>query len=174
MMGRTLVVYHSRTGNTRRVAQTLAPRLHADLDEIRLSESRRGPVGYVRCAVEAIAELIPNVLSSRDPHDYGLVIVGTPVWFWSLSSPVRRYLRKVRSAPAQFAFFCTLGGSGALLVFETMTTLIGRMPVATLALTAAEIAARDNEKIGAFIQALHGRRSRRNERSVRGTQPAAA
>jgi flavodoxin len=159
-MRKTLVVYHSRSGHTRRVAQTLARRLHADLDEIKLAESRAGPIGYVRCALEAITEATPSSHARRDPHAYDLVIVGTPVWFWSLSSPVRDYLHKIRGARARFAFFCTLGGSGAMRVFETMTTLIGRMPVATLALTDAEIEARETEKIDAFVQTLQGRRHR--------------
>jgi len=156
-MRKTLVVYHSRSGHTRRVAQTLARRLHADLDEIKLAESRAGLFGYLRCALEAITEVTPSSHARRDPHAYDLVIVGTPVWFWSLSSPVRDYLRKIRGTGARFAFFCTLGGSGALRVFETMTTLTGQMPLATLALTDAELAARDKEKIDAFVQMLLGR-----------------
>jgi flavodoxin len=159
-MSKILVVYYSRSGHTRRLAQMLGRRLHAEVDEIKLAGPRAGPIGYVRCALEAITEVTPSSHARRDPHAYDLVIVGTPVWFWSLSSPVRDYLHQIRGARARIAFFCTLGGSGAMRVFETMTTLIGRMPVATLALTDAELDAQETEKIDAFVQTLRGRRAR--------------
>ncbi len=159
-MSKTLVVYYSRSGRTRSVAQTLARRLHADLDEIKVAESRQGPVGYVRCALEAIYEVTPTIRTRRDPQGYELLIVGTPVWYWSLSSPVRSFLRQVRGAPVRFAYFCTLGGSGALRVFDTMTTVTGRRPDATLALTDAEIDARDTEKLDAFVRTLQVRRAK--------------
>ena len=39
--------------------------------------------------------------------------LGTPVWFWSLSSPVRSWLEANPLRGKRFAFFCTMGGSGA-------------------------------------------------------------
>lgn len=159
-MSKTLVVYHSRSGHTRQVAQALAQRLHADLDQITVPTPRRGLRGYVRCALEAIAEVTPPLRAlQRDPHDYELVVVGTPVWFWSLASPVRSYLRQERGAQVRFAFFCTMGSAGATRVFESMAALTGRPPVATLALTEQEVAQPRNARLDAFVQALQGRRS---------------
>jgi hypothetical protein len=41
-MKKTLIVFHSRSGYTRRVAQALAQRLDADLDEIRIVQPMAG------------------------------------------------------------------------------------------------------------------------------------
>src|SRR5512139_1438036 len=96
-MAKTLVAYHTRTAFTRRVAEAIARRVPADLDEISVTRERSGPVGYARCALEAMAEVPTSIqLPERNPADYDLVVIGTPVWFWSLSSPMRAYVLEER------------------------------------------------------------------------------
>jgi flavodoxin len=153
-MKKTLVVYHSRTGNTRRVAQALAQRLDADLDEIRIVQPLGGALGYAMCAIEAIAGLAPALRSMhRNPAAYGLVLIGTPVWFWSLASPVRSWLEK-HALKHRVAFFCTMGGSGGQRVFATMAELAGRDPVATLALLEKELDRPFERRLDAFVERL--------------------
>jgi flavodoxin len=152
-MPKTLIVYHSRTGYTRRIARQLADRLGADLDEIRIVQPMHGALGYAACAIEAMAGLAPALRPMRHmPTDYDLIIVGTPVWFWSLSSPVRSWLETFGSRGKRFAFFCTMGGSGASRVFAAMKELTGREPLATLALTDNEVDAAARSKFDAFVQ----------------------
>ena len=163
-MRKTLIVYHSRTGYTRRVAQALARRLDADIDEIRIVQPLGGAAGYAMCALEAMAGLAPALRpGSRNPAAYELVIVGTPVWFWSLSSPVRSWLES-RRLPHRVAFFCTMGGSGAQRVFSTMAQLAGKEPAATLALLDREVDESCGHKLDGFVQRLqagvHGRPAR--------------
>jgi flavodoxin len=154
-MTKTLIVYHSRTGNTRRIARQLADRLGADLDEIRIVQPMDGVLGYAACAIEAMAGLAPALRPMRHrPANYDLVVVGTPVWFWNLSSPVRSWLESFGSRGKRFAFFCTMGGSGASRVFEAMKQLTGREPLATLALTDREVDAASHAKVDAFVQEL--------------------
>lgn len=152
-MTKTLIVYHSRTGHTRRIARHLADRLGADLDEIRIVQPMHGVLGYAACAIEAMAGLAPALRPMRHrPADYDLIIVGTPVWFWNLSSPVRSWLENFGSRGKRFAFFCTMGGSGASRVFAAMKELTGREPLATLALTASEVDAAARAKFDAFVR----------------------
>jgi hypothetical protein len=44
---KTLVVYYSRTGNAKFVAETAAKELGADVEEIVDRKSRAGPLGWV-------------------------------------------------------------------------------------------------------------------------------
>jgi flavodoxin len=165
-MRRTLVTFHSRSGNTRRIAQALARRLDGDLDEIRIVQPLKGALGYAMCAIEAIACLTPALRpAGKDPAAYDLVVIGTPVWFWSLSSPVRSWLESHPMGKRRVAFFCTMGASGASRVFATMQSLAGRKPVATLALTEREARAGDDRKIDAFVSSLAS--SREQGRLVR-------
>ena len=154
-MSRILVVYHSRTGYTRRVALGLAGRLGADLDVIRIVQPMHGPVGYAMCAIEAVVGLAPALRrQQKNPAEYDLVVLGTPVWFWSLASPVRSWLEAFGRRGRRFAFFCTMGGSGAGCVFATMKEMTGQAPLATLALTDAEIDATTRAKLDAFVRAI--------------------
>ena len=153
-MKKTLIVYHSRTGNTGRVAQALAQRLDADLDEIRIVQPLDGVAGYAMCAIEAVAGLAPALRPmQRNPAAYELVVIGTPVWFWSLSSPVRSWL-ETHPLKHRVAFFCTMGGSGAQRVFATMAELAGREPVASLALLENELDRPFEDKLDAFAKRL--------------------
>lgn len=155
-MKKTLVAFHSRTGYTRRVAESLARRLNADVDEIRVVRERAGLLGYLRCALEARGRYVPEILPARrEPARYELVVVGTPIWAWCLSSPVRSYLRKHRHELKRVAFFCTMGGAGAENAFGDMTELCGKAPVVTLALTDREIDGRRHQaKLEPFAKAL--------------------
>lgn len=163
-MTRSLIVYHSRSGHTRRVAKTLAGRLAADVEEIRIVQPLEGLLGYAMCAIEAIVGLAPALRpTAKDPADYDLVVVGTPVWFWSPSSPIRSWLERHSLKGRRFAFFCTMGSSGAPHAFATMKQLAGGRPLATLALTADEIDVSTRAKLDAFVSELRagpGRRTR--------------
>jgi flavodoxin len=153
-MKKTLIVYHSRSGYTRRVALTLAKRLDADVEEIRIVQPLQGAAGYAMCAIEAIVGLAPALRPSQHrPAAYELVIVGTPVWFWSLSSPVRSWLAR-HPLKRRVAFFCTMGGSGAGRVFSTLAELAGKAPEATLALVDHEIDGAYGDKLDAFVRHL--------------------
>jgi flavodoxin len=85
---KTLIAYHSRTGYTRRVAQMLADRLEADLEEIQIVQPLDGRIGYLMCAIEAMTGLAPALRPTRrDPANYELSVIGTP--FGSGASRVR-------------------------------------------------------------------------------------
>jgi menaquinone-dependent protoporphyrinogen IX oxidase len=151
-----LIAFHSRTGYTRQVAETLAGECNAVVDEICPLLERTGVVGYLCCVLEARGGRAPAIMPARrDPREHELVIVGTPIWAWSLSSPVRSYLREHRGKLQRVAFFCTMGGAGADNAFSEMRDLCGKTPVATLALTDRQIDARSHDPaLEAFVKAL--------------------
>ena len=139
-MNRILVVYYSRTGNTRTVAGELVAALHADVDQLDDRRDRCGVFGYLRCAREALKkrtiELLPP---AYDASKYDVVVLGTPVWAGNISSPLRSYVEAHKAQLAQVAFFCTQGGSGADKVFRDLEELCGRSALATLAVSSRDI-----------------------------------
>ncbi len=140
-MKRILIAYYSRSGTTRSVAARLAADLGADLEEIVDPTSRSGVFGYQRSGFQAFfRRLAPIAPPAHDPGAYDLVVVGTPIWDMSVSSPVRSYLRRHRSALPTVAFFCTCGGLGSERVFDQMTEECGREPVARMVLTERDLA----------------------------------
>ena len=135
---RVLVAYYSRTGNTRFVAKAIAQSLEADIEEIKDGKSRMGVFGFLRCGYEAIfKKLIDIEVSEKNPEEYDLIIVGSPVWAGRLSSPVRTYLHLHCHKFKNVAFFITYSiGSGK--VFSQMEELC-KPPVATLEVKDEEI-----------------------------------
>ena len=154
-MSNVLVVYYSRTGGTRQVAQTLADALGADVEEIVDLRERKGFWGYLRSAFGAMLGKPAAIREpQKDPAAYRLVVVGTPVWSSSVSTPVLAYLQSRGPVAPRVAFFLTHGGSGAERVFRQMEALCGKRPIASLALRMIELpATRSNEKVEAFLAA---------------------
>ncbi len=154
---KTLVVFFSRDGHTRRIAHILAERLQADLEELHAVQSRAGAIGYAQSALEAVAKLAPAIETPQhDGSAHELVVIGSPVWFWSLSSPLRTWLLQADLQRARVAFFCTMGGSGGWRAFDAMATLAGKKPVATLELTAHEVDAEQSSQLDEFVLRLQG------------------
>ena len=101
MSCKTLVLYWSKGGNTRRVAETI----HAAVQGHGLTSE--------------IAEMKEDL--EVDPFSYDLVFAGSPVYFNLAPQPVMKYLQKLRNRasnlasapekPGHFAVvFCTYGG----------------------------------------------------------------
>lgn len=135
-MKKILVVYYSRSGYTQNIAQRIADAAGADIEIIEDRSPRRGVFGYWRSALEAALHLKADVRPvKRAPGDYDLVVIGTPIWFWNMASPVRAYISQHRKQLKWVAFFCTYGGSGQHKVLQDLTRLTGKPALATLALS---------------------------------------
>src|SRR5665647_567433 len=153
---RTLVVFYSRSGTTRRIAEALAETLKCDLEEITEPKPRTGFLGYIRSLLEARRKR-PSIIApnKHDVASYDLVVIGTPVWAWSLSSPVRAYLTTTASQLPEVAFFCTLGGKGSESDFAQMAAIVGKRPRAVCAITQREVlSGRHVERLSAFEKTL--------------------
>ena len=157
---RILVVFYSRSGTTRRIAEALAEALKCDLEEITEPNPRTGFLGYIRSLLEARRKR-PSIIAPKkhDVSSYDLVVIGTPVWAWSLSSPVRAYLMATASQLPEVAFFCTLGAKGSESTFAQMTAIVGKKPRAVCAITQREALSGSHvERLLAFAKALENSR----------------
>jgi hypothetical protein len=151
---KVLVVFFSRTGNTRKVGADIARALSCDMEEIRERNGRQGIVGYLRSGYEAwFARPVGLRPPEFDPGAYDVVVVGTPIWNASLSSPVRAFLTLNRSKLPAVAFFVTYGGSSLKRVLRQMQDISGRAPVATLGLRERDLAGRA-PKVAEFVETL--------------------
>jgi flavodoxin len=108
---KTLLVYYSRTGTTRRLAEAIASELKCEVEEIQDVRSRKGLFGWLRSGREAMKRSLPEIKEPvRDPAQYKIVIVGTPVWADTMASPVRTWLDRFRPKLVNsVALFCTMG-----------------------------------------------------------------
>jgi len=158
-MSRILVVYYSRTGTTRQVGESITAALRSDSEEIVEATGRGGKLGYLRSLFEAMLKVPSRVVAARqDPSNYDLVVIGTPVWAWSVSSPIRTYLAANKPRLSAVALFCTMGGAGSDRAFAQMQELAGQRPAACLAIKAGDVAlANYGPELEAFVEALQQR-----------------
>jgi len=155
---RTLVVYYSRTGNTRKVAATL----QADVEELQDGKSRKGPIAFVLAGREAMKRTpVARQPLTHDPAAYDVVVVGSPVWASTVCSPVRTFLAQNRASLKKVAWFCTSGGedpAGAEKAFAAMTEASGATPVATLGVGRVALKNDHTQKVSAFAASLNAHR----------------
>lgn len=143
-MKKALVVYYSRSGFTRQVAEAIARLCVCDIDEICDATGRVGVFGFLRSCYEALtrhrAAIEP---AAQNPREYETVIIGTPIWVNHVASPVRSYISTYRNDLRRVAFFCTSERTPGEKVFTEMAELCGRQPIAAIAVTAQQV--RDNQ-----------------------------
>ena len=149
---KTLVVYYSRTGTTKKIALEIASKLGAEIEEIKDTVDRSGMKGYLISGRDAMKRKMTVLESAtNNPADFDLVIIGTPIWGWNMSSPVRTYISEKKDSFGKVAFFCTMGGSGDEKAFAEMEEIIGKKPLAVLALLTRDVARKDfAEKLEKF------------------------
>ncbi|MCP4384555.1 MAG: hypothetical protein GY798_24610 [Hyphomicrobiales bacterium] len=155
---RTLVVYYSLTGHTKGLAERIAGECDAEIERIKDAKDRSGAWARFSSGREALFNRRAVIgQTEKDPAQYDLVILGTPVWAWTMSSPMRTYLTQNASSLDRVAFFCTEGGAGGGRAFRHMSDLISKRPVATLEVTATDLkTGADKDKLKQFVSAIAG------------------
>ncbi|MFW6138079.1 MAG: flavodoxin family protein [Spirochaetota bacterium] len=154
-----LVTYYSRSGRTARLGRAIADALRADVQEIVSKRKFRGPWGFVAGAFQAARGKTPKLEPlARDPGDYQVVLIGTPVWASTMASPVRSFLAQNGKSIQKTAFFLTLGGTNPGRTFQEMERLTECKPLATVTLRSREVKKATVEQLqeaaGSLIQAV--------------------
>ena len=149
-------MYYSHSGSTRAVGEMIAQQLGADVEEIVDLRQRRGVLHFMASGFRAVTGRTTVIREPRlDPRAYDLVIVGTPVYSGSVSSPVLSYLGHHRGILPRVAFFLTGADPDNQQVFPKMMAAAGTEAIATLAVHTPTVAAGDHAKqVTAFCQTL--------------------
>lgn len=154
---KVLVVYYSKTGNTKMISNEISKRLNADVEEVIDINDRQGYLNLLKSIKEAISEKESKIHDLKyDPENYDLVIIGTPVWASRIASPIITFLKRNRTHLNNVAFFYTQTGSSKNLVFEQMEKFSEAFPLATLSIFGKDIEKGFHiAKIEKFISSLN-------------------
>jgi flavodoxin len=155
---KTLVVYYSKTGNTRRLAEEISKQLCCDIEEIHDKKNRSGTIGWFSGSRDAFRKFLTDIEFNLDPSGYDLVVIGTPVWSFNITPAVRTYFTRNIEKLNNVAFFLTGEGLGIKGAFKDMEAL-SSTPVASFELHRRRIGARidiekDIDKIKDFCDLL--------------------
>lgn len=122
---KVLIAYYSRSGNTKAVAQKIQSVTGGDLFEIKPLKPYPKDYDTMTQLVqkEKQQDIRPELADNGNIKDYDVVFVGTPVWWYTLSSPVKTFLTKNDFSGKTIVPFCTHGGGGASSTYADMQKL---------------------------------------------------
>ena len=150
---KTLIVYYSRTGITKKIAVKLSEVFKADIEEIIDNKNRSGSIGWINSGRDAITKkttLINNLEKSHSKYD--LIIIGSPVWAGSLTPAIRTYLINNKNYIKNTAFFCTMGGDNPSKIFIQMEEILHKKPISILYLRSKEVMSENTlDKVDNFV-----------------------
>ena len=107
---KALVVYYSRTGNTRAAAKEIASALNADVEELDDGVDRKGLIGWLKAGRDGMKKAKVKLKPLKhNPAEYDLIVVGSPVWGGNITPAVRTFLAENNLAGKKVALFCTTG-----------------------------------------------------------------
>lgn len=112
---KVLVLYYSQTSNTKVVAQEIASRLNADIEEITLVEPYETAFQATidRCKADREKGITPEIKPLKSNiADYEIIFLGYPIWFGTYAPPIASLLEKVDLSDKQVVPFCTFGSGG--------------------------------------------------------------
>lgn len=150
---KSLVVYYSRTNVTKKLAEAIAGKVNADIEEIVPKVNYQGKLGYARGGKDAISSKIIDLENLKyNPGDYDMVYLGCPVWASRPATPLFSYMKKNEGNFKNVKFFVTAGGTGTDSTLKHMEDASIK-PEKTLALTTKEVK-KDlfEEKLSSFIE----------------------
>ncbi len=151
-----LVVYYSRTKNTKKVGRRIAEMLDCGKKQIFDKKDRSGSFGFLKGGWDAWREKkteIHNEGTGSTKHEH--FIIGTPVWAGKLTPAVRTYIDERKRDFERVSFFCTHGGTGGEKTFDEMENLSGKKPVETLEVSEDEIREEEFEdKVRDFVDSI--------------------
>ena len=161
-----LVLYYSQTSNTKTVAQEIATRLGADIEEVVPVKPYDGDFQATigRCNQEREQGITPEIKPlAADISKYDVVFIGYPVWFGTYAPPIASLLDKVDLSGKKVVPFCTFGSGG---LDSSVKDLAKKQPKADIlpgyGVRAARLAAVPKEvdqflKAGGFIEGEYTR-----------------
>lgn len=126
-----LVIFYSLEGNTRFIAETISKAVHGELLRIEPIKNIK-PTGFMKFiwgGRQVMMKKKPELKTvEKDPNDYDLIFMGTPVWAWSPSPPISSFCATFPLDGKKVALFCTHeGGPG-----KTIEKLKNMLPKAEI------------------------------------------
>lgn len=152
---KVLIAYYSRTGITERIANMIKEELNADIERIDDGDKFKGPIGYLKGGFNAVGGRLCEIKPpKKDPSNYDLTIIATPVWGSHPTPGVLTYIVQNKDKFNDVAGFATCNGSGGEKTLSQISNACGKKLKATMSLTAADIDENLNKEINTFINKL--------------------
>lgn len=105
---KALVLYYSFEGHTRQIAEVIAQAINADLEAIKPVHELRshGFSKYIWGGRQAVMGKKPELQAlTSNVQDYDVLFIGTPVWAFTYSPPIRTLIHSDLLKDMKVVFF---------------------------------------------------------------------
>lgn len=128
-----LVIYYSFEGSTEFIAKIIAEKLGADVLKLEPEKEikSRGFLKFFLGGRQAMMKEKPELKPlAKNPLDYDLIFIGTPVWAWTFSPPLRSFFNQVKLKNKKIVLFCSFGGGLGKTFVNMKKELVGNEIIA--------------------------------------------
>ena len=148
---KSLVVYYSRSNITKRLAENIASKTGADIEEIVPKVNYQGKLGYARGGKHALSEKIIEIEETKfNPEDYDVVYIGAPVWAGKIANPTLSYIKRNEGKLNNVKFFMTAGSKDYEKGFRQLEKY-SITPIKTFGLTTKQVK-KDDYNLDSFLE----------------------
>ena len=110
MKYKTLIVFYSLTGGTKRIAEMVQEKTGSDLCEVKTQRTYDPDMwkAWDEAQKETASGLLPKLAGQLpDLAGYDCIILGGPVWGWTISNPLLAYIKQSDFTGKKVAAFWT-------------------------------------------------------------------
>jgi flavodoxin len=136
---KTLVAYYSRSGKTEKIAEAIQTSIGGEIERILDQKDRSGILGWLSAGRDAGSKNLTAIKKvEKNPADYDVVIIGSPTWGGTVSTPIRTYINQYINSFRKVACFSTGDGEDTDALDE-MDRLLGNNVIAKMHLVRKEV-----------------------------------
>jgi len=151
-----LIVYFTRTGNTKVVAEWLAKELDCDIEEIVDNKKRTGFIGSAGAYLSPINKKTTIKKIKADLEKYDKIILGTPTWWYTIAPAAREFITKNKSKINNIALFYTCDKETKIKAVADVKDLFGKAPSPAVCIESGTIKDKTfRKKIDWFVKELN-------------------
>ena len=135
---KTIVVSYSLTGNNRALAESVAKGLHAE--HITLAEIKKRAMGAI--VADFLLFRTPKTKPGADIlAGYDAVLLAGPIWMGQIATPLRAFMKRLRTMRCPYAFLSISGGADSVnpKVPDELRRRVKREPAAVVDLHIADL-----------------------------------
>lgn len=122
----TLIVYYSRTGNTRAISESIKDTLGCDIQEINDLKDRSGVSGFIG----GMIDVRKNPTTDISPKEvrlenYNLLIIGSPGWGGKITPAINTFINMTDFTGKKVVLFSVVAGQMPQKTLDEYSELIG-------------------------------------------------
>lgn len=140
MNEKTIVVFYSKSGTTKKVSNNISELKGWDIVEIHDTKNRKGIIGFIIGGRDAMKKKLTTIEKiNKNLLEYDKVVIGTPVWASNIPPAIRTFVTEYKDMIKSISTFTTKGGAGEDAVVSEIEAIAGKKSSVNLQLTGKEV-----------------------------------